>query len=284
MMGKYLIFILILSACTSGQKNNSSSNASNTNAGMSDEEMSGSEPAPIGDESQTAMAEPPPAKGDAAYEAFSKAIRSKSESLVTTEASKLLSYNPKDLKALNGLAMFYYSIGRPQMAKIPLARAIAAHPDSATLANNLGLIYLAEDRPREAITEFRRALTLDQGHAEASYHLGSIFIRYKNHINGLPLLERAYSSLQRKEIVGPHYAEALRLSGNFKKSEDIYEDIKAENSSNPMVLLNYANLLVDNLKSKKQGLKIINKLRFLTQDADILKKVDELSDRAEAIK
>jgi len=276
-----LIATLFLSACSSGQK---SSKTSGTSAsGVSDAEMAGEEftGEPASEESVVVRE---PIKGDGAYEAFSKAIRSRNESAVTQEASKLLSTNPNDLKTLNGLAMFYYSANKPQLAKIPLARAIRAHPDSAPLANNLGLVYLSEDRLREAISEFRRALTLDQGHAEASYHLGAIFVKYKNHVNGLPLLQRAYSTFGKKELVGPHYAEALRLAGKFSEAEDVYEDIKAENSSSPALLLNYASLLVDQLKSKRQGQKIINKLRFLSQDADILKKVDDLSDRAEALK
>lgn len=251
---------------------------------MSDSEMAGEEVTSEEPSVEEAVVVHTPLKGEAAYEAFSKAIRSRNEAAVTQEASKLLSTNPNDLKTLNGLAMFYYTSGKPQLAKIPLARALKAHPDSATLANNLGLIHLSEDRTREAVAEFRRALTLDQGHAEASYHLGAIFVKYKNYVNALPLLQRAYSAFGKKELVGPHYAEALRLAGKLKESEDVYEEIKAENSNSPAVLLNYAVLLVDQLKSKRQGQKIINKLRFLSQDADILKKVDDLSDRAEAIK
>ncbi|MGE3974896.1 MAG: tetratricopeptide repeat protein [Bdellovibrionales bacterium] len=275
-----LVSLFILSACSSGQKASTSGASSPSGPVLlSDDEMGGSTSDP-GEIRATNIE----IKSDSAYDAFAKAIRSGNDSAVSQEASKILAMQPTNLKVLNGLAMFYYSSGRPQLAKIPLAKAIRAHPNSATLANNLGLILLSEDKVREASTEFRRALTLDESHAEANYHLGVIYMKSKNYVSALPLLKKAFASLHRKEVAGPHYAEALRLAGRLNEAEDVYEEFKAENSNSPAVLLNYASLLIDQLKSKKQGLKIINKIRFLTQDADILKKVDDLSNRAEAIK
>ncbi len=219
---------------------------------------------------------------ESSYANLGRAIKSKSENSVLQEASKILSKNSKDLKALNAMAVVYIQNRKLDMAKIVLARAIKAHPNDASLACNLGIVNQLEDKLPEAISEFQRALSLDEGHAEASYHLGAIHARYKNFNTALPLLQQAYAKLS-KNIVGPHYAETLRLARKPKDAAEVFESLNAESTRDIGLAFGYASLLVEDIKNKSLGLKMINRIRLLTEDAGILKRADELSAKAESL-
>jgi tetratricopeptide (TPR) repeat protein len=280
-MLKYLWILIFLTAC-----------AGHRTATVSDGMASGDEAA-VGDQdsdrgadsgAQEEAEEAAPAEPvtDSAYSALGKAMRTKSENAVMQEASKILAKNPKDLKALNAIAVMYIVNRKLEMAKLVLARAIKAYPKNATLACNLGIVHLLDDDIPLAIAEFQRALSLDEGHAEASYHLGAIHLRYKNARAALPLLKTAYSKLP-KALVGPHYAEALRLAGQSKDAEEVFSDLKADTSRDPALVLGYASLLVEDLKDKRRGLKMVDRVRLLTEDAAILKRADDLASKGEAL-
>jgi len=237
-----------------------------------------------GDEKE-AEEEPTPVLpvAESSYSFLGKSLRSQSEDAVIQEASKILAKNPKDLKALNAIAVMYIMNRKLDMAKIVLARAIKSYPNDPTLACNLGIVNVLEDRIPEAIGEFQRALSSDQGHTEASYHLGAIHLRYKNGEAAVPLLQRAYSKLP-KTLAGPHYAEALRLARRSKEAEEVYKDLKTESSRDTALVLGYASLLVEDIKDKKRGLKMVDRIRLISEDAGILKRADDLASKGEALR
>jgi hypothetical protein len=96
-------------------------------------------------------------------------------------------------------------------------------------------------------------------------------------------LQLAYTKLP-KNIVGPHYAEALRLARQSKAAENVYEELRAGTSRDPALVMNYASLLIEDIRNKKLGLKMINRIRLLTDDAGILNRADDLSAKAEALR
>jgi Flp pilus assembly protein TadD len=218
------------------------------------------------------------------YKPLGTALFGKDETQLLREAAKFLSKNPKDLITLNAMAMHYYDKKKPDLAKLILAKALKIYPNSPTVHNNLGLIYLKENRTIEAIAEFRRAQELDPGHPESAANLGSLLVKYRNYPAAVALLQKSYRSMDKDLIVANNYAVALMGVKQFKQAEEVLDGAKAADSNNATVLLNYAILLVEHLKSKKPGLKIVNKIRFLSQDEDILRKAQRLADKAEAIK
>jgi tetratricopeptide (TPR) repeat protein len=212
------------------------------------------------------------------YTALGKAMRTRSEESVIQEASKILAKNSKDLKAINAVAVMYIVNRKLEMAKILLARGIKSYPNDPTLACNLGIVQMLDDKIPEAIAEFQRAVNIDQSHAEASYHLGALHMRYKNFSAAAPLLRTAYSKLP-KNLVGPHYAEALRMSRNSQEAMRVYEDLRAESSRDPALVLGFASLLLEDIKDKKRGLKMVDRIRLLTEDSAILKRADDLAQK-----
>ena len=77
------------------------------------------------------------------------------------------------------------------------------------------------------------------------------------------------------------YAVALMGTGDGRqKPKGFLRRIIDGGSRDPDVYLNYAVLLVDLLKDKKDGQRILSKLQFMTEDKKILRLVEELEKRA----
>ena len=276
-MLKYVAILLMVSACATRQSGSKSGTPAPTVVDGDD-----SEPTPENPNSPEQEAEevqvPSASIPNSSYTTLGKALRTHSEDSVIQEASRILAKNSRDLKALNAIAVMYIVTRKLEMAKILLARGIKLYPNDPTLACNLGIVQMLDDKIPEAIAEFQRAVTLDQGHAEANYHLGALHIRYKNFAAAVPLLRTAYSRLP-KSLVGPHYAEALRMSRNSQEALRVYEDLRAESSRDPALVLGFAALLLEDIKDKKRGLKMVDRIRLLTEDSAILRRADDLAQK-----
>jgi Flp pilus assembly protein TadD len=213
---------------------------------------------------------------------FENAFRSKEEGLVVDAVSKRLSKDQNDLKALNLLAVFYIQQGKLGMARTILNRALKTNEKEAALHNNLGVIYLIENKMRPAIASFRKALQLNSGYEIGAANLGSIFVEYKDFKRAEDLLKDGYSAVKGdlKRGVGldvaNNYALALSGTGNTDKAKSIYQDILKVDSGNVTALMNYSILLIHKLKDKKEGEKQLNRLKFLAEDAQTRKQIDEL--------
>jgi len=84
---------------------------------------------------------------------------------------------PKNVGAMNRLAMVYTRLGRFADAQRALKRAVEIQPDAAQLRNNLGYAYICERKWTEAETEFRMALRSDPGFKRAHINLGLALAR-----------------------------------------------------------------------------------------------------------
>jgi len=297
-----LILTFILTSCGSGEKKSSSSgslsemtdkqaeSAVEEAPKKSEDEKKESKDKEAGAEEKTADLDAPPPgnavkmQAGAEYKPLGSALFSGDETQVVHEASKFLAKNPKDLIALNAMAVHYYNRKKTDLAKLILAKALKIYPNSATVHNNLGLVYLRENKMVETVSEFRRALELDPNHPEAAANLGSLLVKTKNYPAAVTLLQKAYRVLDKDVPLANNFAVALMGVKKFADAEAVLNQAKAGDSNNPTLLLNYAILLVEHLKSKKPGLKIVNKIRFLSQDEAILRRAQVLADKAEAIK
>lgn len=227
---------------------------------------------------------------DKDLKALSDAKASKSEDGIVRAAARILGVDAKNLTALNTLGTFYFEQGKYGLARIILNRAVQAHPDVAAIHNNLGIILLAENKQRLALAEFRKALEIKSDYRVAAANLGSIFLEYKDYERALSPLEAGYRAT-RSELksgsstaveVANNYAVALTGIGKYSAAEDIYREIVASTTRSPMVLINFAILLVEKLKNYKEGAKLISKIKFAVDDPKVAKRLEELEEQVSA--
>ena len=215
-------------------------------------------------------------------EKYANAWKAKDESMMIDAVVKVLSKDQNDLKALNALANFYIQEGKLGMGRIILTRALKPFPEEAGLHNNIGVIYLNENKQRQAIGSFRKAVEIKKGYAVGSANLGAIFVEYRDFAKATDLLSEGYSSVKgdlRKGVgldVANNYAVALSGTGENDKAKSIFQDILKAENQNTTALLNYTILLIHRLKDKKEGEKMLNRLKFLVDDASTRSRVEEL--------
>ena len=210
------------------------------------------------------------------------AWKAKDEKMMVDAAAQILGKDQNDLKALNGLAVFYMHAEKPGLARILLARAEKAHPQEPAIQNNLAVTYLARGEHRPALAGFRKAMELKKGYVIGAENLGSIYVEYKDYARALEYLEPGYNSV-RSDLhrgvaldVANNYALALSGSGGVEKAKEIFKDILKAENQNTTALLNYTILLIQKFKDKKEGEKMLNRLKFLAEDAATRKRTDEL--------
>jgi tetratricopeptide (TPR) repeat protein len=221
-------------------------------------------------------------------ERLARALKANSEELMVDAASRILAKDPDHLEALNALAVHYFRQKKYGMAKILVNRALQKNPNQAALHNNMALIQLAEGDVRLALASFRESLK-SGNYQTGALNLSSLLLKHRDFEKALRPLEEAYSKVRSdlRRGQGPavdisnNYAVALLGTGESKKAKSVFEAIIEGGSRDPEVHLNYAILLVDVLKDKKDAQRVLSKLQFMTEDRGILRQVQELERRAQ---
>lgn len=215
-------------------------------------------------------------------QALNDAIKSQNEDLVQQISSQMLAQNPKDVRALNALAMSHYRKGRYQLTKLLLQRALDAQPKSSELHNNLGLVELSEKNEREALLSFRKAVELNPDNGAASANMGALYLNgrdYKKAVVALKIAsENGMSDWKTRNNLAIAYAE----SGNHSKAQGLYKDLLKEQPNNKEVLLNYSILLIDHMDQKQEGTDLLNKLRFIGPPPEARNRIKELENKAQS--
>ena len=218
---------------------------------------------------------------DAKYVALSQALRGGKGGQVQEEAARILVANPDDPVALNALAMWNYRQKKVGAAKLLLARAIEKGEPRASILNNYGLMLHAEGDETAAAEQFKKALRLDESHAEANANLGSYYAKGGDWKRALPRLEVAYNSGRQDSTIANNLALALKGEGELEKARKIFEESYKRNNKDPILLLNYAALLIENLNRPKEGLPLVYRVKFLeTERKDVLTRANQLERKA----
>lgn len=220
---------------------------------------------------------------------LAEAKKSKSEAGLLSAAAEILSKDPNHLLTLNALGIHYFETKKYGLAKIIFKRALKASPEEPALYNNLGIVYLAEEDLRSALENFKKSTDLKSNYKIGLINLSSIYLEYRDFKRSLAPLEEAYkatrSDIRRGDAnaidIANNYAVALMGVDESGKAQGIYEDIYEANVRNPIPFLNYAILLVEVQKKKKDAFRVLSKLKFMTEDKEILRLVDELEGKLE---
>lgn len=216
------------------------------------------------------------------YSSLTDAIKQQNDEAVQKSASEILTQNSKDLIALNALAMVYYKKGRFEAADYLLNKAIAAHPESSEVYSNRGLVLLAQNERREAIRSFRKAIELNPNNAVAGANVGSLYIQDKDYNKAVLSLEIAVKNGQRDLKVMNNYAIALAATGKTKEASDIYERLIKDNPGQKDVMLNYSILMIEHMQKYREGLDLLNRLKFVGNSPESRQVIKELENKAKA--
>lgn len=222
-------------------------------------------------------------------EALSRALKTRSEAGVVQAASVILGKDPTHLKTLNALGLFYFQSKKYGLAKIIFRRALRDHKSEPALYNNLGVVYLAEGDLRLALENFRKSIQAKSGYKIGATNLSSIYLDHRDYKRSLSPLEEAFeasrSDLRRGDgeavEIANNYGVALMGLGEDGKARRVFEQIVESGTRNPAPHLNYIILLVEVQKKKNDAIRAISKLKFITEDREILRQVQELEKKLE---
>lgn len=276
---------LLIAACSSAPKSEDAKTETAVAAtGPAPWEKESAAQASAPADNQPAPEAPPKslAPGEDPWANLNAAIKTQSEDQIRTSAERILGRVANDDRALNALAMLSYKKGQFDYAIYLLDKAIGAHPNKSELYSNVGLVQMAQNHRAEAVKSFRKAVELSPDDGVASANLGSLYIAEKDYNKAAIVLETSYKRGPRDAKTLNNFGVALAATGKGDRAKSIYEEALKENSNNREVMLNYAILLVDGLGQPKEGLDVINRLKFLGPPAESRERLSALENKAKA--
>ncbi len=211
-----------------------------------------------------------------------KAVESQNDENIQKASSEILSQNAKDPQGLNALGLYHYKKGHLDAAQFLFNKGIAANPNSSELYSNLALVELAKGDRRDAIKTMRKALEINPQDAVAGANLGSIYIQEKDYLKAIFALEVPIKKGIKDYKVMNNYAIALVGNGKVKEAAEIYEKLLKENQSQREVMLNYAITLIENMQKNKEGLDLLNRLKFVGAPQEAHDTIKGLENKAKA--
>jgi eukaryotic-like serine/threonine-protein kinase len=131
--------------------------------------------------------------------------------LAVHEFQRALDNDPRDTKALSGLAHAYEQVGRLAEAESILKKAAALRPTYWDGYNTLGTFYRNHGKIPQAIAQFKHALSLTPDNAQVCANLGAAYID-----SGDPkLLPDAEEALKRSIALQPNYMALANLGALY---------------------------------------------------------------------
>lgn len=218
---------------------------------------------------------PAPEVSDGSLKDFGRALQTNDEERILAEASKILSVNPNQEKVLNGLGVFYLKNKKSEMAKYFFGKVLKVNGSNSPALNNLGVIAIEEKEERKAMEYFKKAIDAENDNVAALGNLGTIYLKYEDYEKALEALKRAHSYDKGNITIANNYAIALAGNNQLDRAVDVYEDLAK--SRNVSVQLNEAILWTEFKQDFVKAKELLNKIRLLTTDPGILKKVNDLS-------
>lgn len=278
-MKKFLVLFIALFVFSCSSTNENSTEVPITSENVPE---SAADAAVSTDEPQAEEKASPPPVAVSMYAALNDAIKVQNDDAIQKASSDILTQNPKDIRALNSLAIVYYKRGRFEAAQFLLLKAIAANGSSSELHSNMGLVQLAKNERRDAIKSFRKALELNPQDAVAAANVGSIYVAEKDYNKAALSLEISVRKGMKDPKIMNNYAIALTATGRVKEAGEIYEKLLKDNPSHREAMLNYSILLIENMQKHKEGLDLLNRLKFVGAPPESRDTIKNLENKAKA--
>lgn len=280
MMNKSLLSLFVMStfvaACSSSPVDESSKNDAKKPDPW-EEEMSAEPAKPARPSSSDAKSD----RKDGFAE-LNEAIKAQSDTRILSAAEKILWQSPEDDRALNAAAMVHYKQGRLDLAAYLLGKGIGKHPRKSELHGNLGLVESARGKRAEAIQSYRKAIELNPDDSVSAANAGALYVESRDYVKALVVLEIAHRKGFRDARVLNNYGIALAAAGKYEKALEIYDEALKANGNSREALLNKAILLVEHLGRPKEGLEVINRLKFVGAPSESRERLSLLENKANA--
>lgn len=220
--------------------------------------------------------------GGTASQRLTEAVRAQNDDGISQATTEILTQNPKDVRALNALAMVYYKRGRYEAAEYLINKGMAIDSNRAELYSNLGLIRMAQGEKREAIKAFRKGLELNNNDAVIGANLGSIYVKEKDYSKAELALEIPVRKGTKDMKTLNNYAIALTGTGKHDKALSIYESLMKDNPGQRDIMLNYSILLIEHKQKYREGIDILNRLKFVGAPPEARNLIKDLESKAKA--
>jgi Flp pilus assembly protein TadD len=146
----------------------------------------------------------------------------------------------------------------------------------------MGLIYLSNNERREAIKAFRKALDINGNDSVAAANAGSIYAAEKDYNKAAMVLSVAYNGGVRDAKTLNNYAVSLTAVGKFDEASSIYQAAMKDQNNNRELLLNYAILLIDHMNKYKEGMDVLNRLKFVGPPSESRNRIIALENKVKA--
>jgi tetratricopeptide (TPR) repeat protein len=206
------------------------------------------------------------------------------EAKTVAAAGALLGKDQNNLEALMALATLHYDKKEFGLSELILTRALKAHSEEAAIYQNLGILALGKGDLMAAVASFEKAGSLNKNYALAAQSLGSIYLKYHDFKRAYDSLKPVVSDDVKSVDLANGFAVASSYVGESNKALKVYNKILEKDGQNTDVLLNKAILLAERIKRKSEATEALNKLKFLTDDKGIQKKVAELEAKISQLK
>lgn len=285
MMKKHILLLVIisctglaLSSCASKQSSKSDAEVSAEYNSDNEELATAAAPKSIGAQE----IQKPVIQSSGLEQKLQVAVKAQDDMQIHSVASEILALNPKDVRALNAMAMSEYRKGRTSSAEALLNRALKEGASQADIYNNLGLIALAKKEQREALQYFKKGLQLSPQDPVLGANIGSIYVKEKDYMKAEIALENAVKRGTKDTKILNNYAVSLMANKKVDEAEKIYEQAIKENPSERDIMLNYSILLIDKKAKYKQGLDLLNRLKFVGVREESKNIIKDLENKAKA--
>lgn len=215
-------------------------------------------------------------------DALNQMIKKQSDAEIAKTANDLLMANPTNGKALNALGITNYKKGKYKAAEFFLNKALKTNSNEAGLYNNLAMVKLAQGEQREAVQLLKVGLTHKSDDVGILTNLGAIYVGQKDYSNAEVALETVYKRGTKDIKVGTNYATSLAANKKYPEATSVYKKLLADNGSSREIMLNYSIHLVENTKDYKQGLDVINRLKFVGVPEGARNLINDLENKAKS--
>jgi cytochrome c-type biogenesis protein CcmH/NrfG len=210
------------------------------------------------------------------------AIGSGDSERIRQASLEILSRDPKNIKALNALAVSYYKNQKPAAAILLLNKVLSQNPNSAEAYNNLGLVYLQKNEKRDAVESFRKALKLDPNNLPAAENLSAIYARAHDYDKVIYVLEGPVKNSTASVEAMNNYAIALSATGKTEEAAGVYAKVLERQADQQQAMLNYSILMIEQQQKYKEGLDLLGRLKFVGTDVESRQIIKDLESKAKA--
>ena len=190
----------------------------------------------------------------------------------------------EDLDILNVLGSFAQKLEMIEETIIFYQNVVKLDPKNVVSMYNLGLLYAKIGKFDEAIQQLEPILQYDENHFATIAKLGDMFFHGKNDLDSATkYYQRAFDLQPEDCITGLKLASVLSKQESFEEATHIIFTLLKDNNEDPDLWLNYAVLLVKQVKFD-EALEAYNKaLNLAPEDWNFREKAESEKDRVEQI-